>query len=1126
MNSDSAPTPELRLFGGVTLGNTALPGPRAKALILALALSHGRPVSAAALIRDVWGLEAPANATTALHTMISRIRTSQWHGLITSTNTGYALGMEPAHIDFWAVEALLETARAELATPERALALLSTARGLAVGEPAAGTAASPVLEDFQERAARQDARRARLSAQALAGSGDHAAAATVLGPLVEASPLEEPLVLAQVQALAASGQASSALQAFDVFRRKLRRELGTDPSPALAQVHARLLRASDETGNPPAAVASAANGSARPVPDAVQPPAQAQHFSFGLRAAPNELLGRSADIAGVETLMAAGRLTTILGVGGLGKTRMALELANRMAARCLVSVMVVELAGIRTPEDMWLALAEGAGIREARTVRQLQGTLQVHDLRVRTLQRLAESPALLVMDNCEHLVDQAAAIITEILGSCGGVDVLTTSRAPLNIAGERIYQLAPLATDAATTSGPPAAVALFRDRALAARGSVHLDDAVVGRLCRHLDGLPLALELAAAKVRLMSVEEIENRLASRFDLLVNTDRSAPDRHRTLTAVIDWSWNLLAADEQAVMRRLSRFPSGFSLAAARDTAGTIAQPGANPDDGDGHTLSGTEVEAAVEALINQSLVLAEEDPTTGFVRFRMLETVREFAALKLAAAGEEAAVDHAMTAWAVEFSLHALANNAGPTQLETIRMITAEQENLLHVLRTAMAVAGGRPDGAGDVYAIFGSLASYWSQRGMHGEVFTLAEQIMAASASYEPEPRTIDAAVFSLAVIGVTTMIFNLRKGAVARARLRRIQRSGLALSPRLDVMLRLILVAGNEPQVLSLLAQLRRDPNDEVAALAMLFSGLWAENTGDAQLAIGYAEGAYALSEKLQDIWSAGSAADNAAQLHSQSGHPEAALLWAQRAIDKLALVGADPDVRTATLVLAVNHATLGQVAQARSALAKVKTMPPVGDFQSDLLMMETAAMAETAFAEGDAGEGLRLYRSLGSPTKSRRNEGPMGLIVAAAQICAELLFNPEAATDAAAARAVKRLRQSAITTLRMSPTMVDRPVQGTGALAVGAWHTRVAEPGSRRAAVGLELLAIARTLASRQDEAVLLRQRHEEAAAQRHGADAMANAKSSVAGLVKDKALATERLMELLTDPALRGV
>ncbi|MGA7206679.1 MAG: hypothetical protein WBX27_18860, partial [Specibacter sp.] len=558
---------------------------------------------------------------------------------------------------------------------------------------------------------------------------------------------------------------------------------------------------------------------------------------------------------------------------------------------------------------------------------------------------------------------------------------------------------------------------------------------------------------------------------------------------------------------------------FSLAAARDTAGALA--GA-----DGRGLSAAAVECAVEGLINQSLVLAEDDPDTGFVRFRMLETVREYAALRLADAGEEAAVEQAMSAWAVEFSLRGLANSAGPAQLETIRLVTAEQENLLHVLRTAMTSAAGGPDAAGTVYAVFGLLASYWSQRGMHGEVFTLAEQIMNATAGYEPEPRTVDAAVFALSVIGVTTMIFNLRKGAAARARLRRIHRSGLVLMPRMDAMLRLILVAGNEDRAMALLAQLRHDGDDDVAALATLLSGLWAENNGDPALATSYAERSFVLAEKLQDTWSAGSAADNAAQLHSQSGRPEQAIVWARRAIDRLARVGADPDVRSATILLALNHAALGETAQARAALSLVDSMPPVGEFQSDIYLLETAAAAEIAFAANDDDEGLRLYRSLGTPTRGRRNEGPMGLIVAAAQICAELLHHEGATVDATVIRAVKRLRQAGIASLRMSPTLIDRPVQGTAALAVGSWHSHTAARGSRRAAVGLELMAMAGLLASRQDESVLRRDLHEASAKQRHGSEALLNAESSVAVLANDKAGTTERLLLLLSDPVLRGV
>lgn len=1111
MNSVGIPGPELRIYGGVMLRNSPLPGPRAKAVILALAMARGRSLSTAALIDEVWGLDAPAGATTALHTMVSRIRTSQWQGLIASADTGYSLGVTPEQIDYWAVESLLASARAALGQPERALALLDTAAALSSGDAAAGTAASPVLEDFLHRAGQQRAAIAHLRAQLLSANGDHSAAADLLGILVDAAPLDETLQWEHLTALRASGRSAAALSAYDAFRRRLRHELGTSPAPALTQLHALLLQTPSDAGIPPAA-------SAPPFAEPERTPPARQ--SFGLRAAPNELLGRAGDVGAIEGLMLTGRLTTILGIGGLGKTRVAQELANRSAERGTPSVLVVELAGIRTPEDLWLSLADAAGIQEARAVRTLQDKRPVVDLRSRTLARLAEQTTLLVMDNCEHLIDHAAEAIADILAQCPGASVLATSRSPLSIAGERIHQLSPLATDGSSGTRVPAAVELFLERALAARPGATLDGTVVRRLCRALDGLPLAIELAAARVRLMSVEDIERRLAHRFELLVNTDRTAPDRHRTLTAVIGWSWELLTGNERAVARRLAHFPSGFSLAAALATVGRIP-------DSTGQLLADTAIEGGLEALLNQSLILAEEDPGTGLIRFRMLETVREYAVLRLEQSGESTTSARAMVEWAVTFSLHALANSSGPHQLETIRHVTAEQENLLHALRQALAAAEQDPeDSARAVFVIFGLLASYWSQRGMHGEVFLFAGPVMEATTGYLPDPETADAAVFSLSVISVTTMIFSLRKGVAARTRIRRIVRTGIQLSPLTDAMARLLLAAGNETRAMSLMARLRHDKHDDVAALSLLLSGLWAENNGRPHDAIDFAERSFALSEKLQDTWSSGSAADLAAQLYSQSGKPRQGLLWAGRAIERMALVGAEPDIRNATLMVALNHAALGEAAPAQQALDRVNSMPADGEFRSDLPMLTTAAAAEIAFAGKQDEEGLRLYRSLGQPTISRRSEGPVGLILASAQLCAELLYNRDVATSTDAAGAAKRLRIAGIVSLRHSGQWVDQPVHGSAALAVGAWHASLAEPGSARAAVALELLALAEVLAGRQDEAVLLRCRHTLAASRRHGKGALDAAKRSAAGLAKDHTQAAERLLTLYSSPVLRGV
>ena len=230
---------------------------------------------------------------------------------------------------------------------------------------------------------------------------------------------------------------------------------------------------------------------------------------------------------------------TVLGAGGLGKTRLAQEVAGRATVPLVV---VVELASVRTDDDVVLALASTLGVREASSNRRIaEGALDVRD---RILARLEEGPALLVLDNCEHVIDGAARWAADLLASLPSLRIVATSRSPLTIGAEQVFPLEPLASDAA---GP--AVELFVERATAARPGVDLPLEVIARLCTRLDGLPLAIELAAARVRSMTVEQIESRLENRFALLAGGDRTAPERQRTLRAVIDWSWALLSADER-------------------------------------------------------------------------------------------------------------------------------------------------------------------------------------------------------------------------------------------------------------------------------------------------------------------------------------------------------------------------------------------------------------------------------------------------------------------------------------------------------------------------------------------------------------------------------------------------
>src|ERR1700761_9403948 len=666
----------LTLLADVRWRGRPVAGDRPQALLAALAARDCRPVRPEELIELVWGEDAPSNGLKSLQVLVSRARNACGADVIVRDGVGYRLGATPGEIGSAAGAELDRDAAAAAGLAREALALTASLSEVTDDDD------GPLAEVRRDAAADEATARVIL-ARASSRAGEHAAALPVLAVAHAQRPQDEPLLADLLLTEAAVSGPAVALERYEQYRSDLRERLGADPGELLQRTHRSLLALD------------------RPV-------------RRGVRYEATDLIGRDGDLARLRALMASARVVSIVGAGGLGKTRLANTLA-RDASQPVVHF--VELAGVTAAEDVAVEVGSVLGVRDSVSGRRALTPEQRADIRARIARRLAQSPSLLILDNCEHLIEAAAELTAFLIAAAPDLRVLTTSRAPLAIAAERVYLLGELRTDDAAQ--------LFRERAVAARPSVRLTDEAVASIVSQLDGLPLAIELAAARVRAMSVEEIDRRLEDRFALLRGGDRSAPDRHQTLLAVIEWSWNLLDADEQRALGRLALFHDGFTLEAAE-------------------TVLGPSAFDAVGGLVDQSLLSVSETPAG--IRYRMLETVREFGRLQLAQAGEEASARAAQRRWAAGYASAHQANLIGVGQFAAVDALSAEETNLADELRAAIA------DGDRDsLVQLLAALGLVWTMRGEHLRLVVLAGAVAEAIRGWLPPPDLAHATRAALA---------------------------------------------------------------------------------------------------------------------------------------------------------------------------------------------------------------------------------------------------------------------------------------------------------------------------------------------------------------------------------------
>ncbi|MEU1272206.1 BTAD domain-containing putative transcriptional regulator [Streptomyces sp. NPDC005799] len=757
----------------------AIGGARLRALLTVLALRAGRIVPVRTLVDEVWDGDPPADASGALQALVGRLRRALGADAIASVEGGYRLTASPDDVDLHRFERLTGEGTRALADgdPAKAAGVLDDALALWHG---------PVLADLPDGTAqtarletrRLDALRARHTAALALGHAEQSL--PELTALCDTHPLDEPLQSLRLRALRDAGRTAEALAAFEDVRQLLADRLGADPGPELRSLYGELLRpqewhepgggrgrgasgqansaagrasspgtlgggapgtpsgpgaipTSGPTRTPGAYTAPTADGAPsgtnahltaariplapdHAVPNHAAPDSGSPSIPQppgNLRARLTSFVGREADIEAIRGDLGAARLVTLLGPGGAGKTRLSQEAAEAVRDGARDGVWLAELAPVDHPDAVPEAVLTAVGARE--TVLYGAGAEAMraagNDRHDDPVERLAEHCArrrmLIVLDNCEHVVEAAARLVEELLERCPELTVLATSREPLGVPGELLRPVEPLPE--------PVALRLFADRGAAARPGFRVGDdpAACAEICRRLDGLPLAIELAAARLRMLTPRQIADRLDDRFRLLTSGSRTVLPRQQTLRAVVDWSWDLLDEEERDVLRRLSVFAGGCDLAAAEAVCGPSALD-------------------VLGSLVDKSLVVAAPSDDGG-MRYRLLETVAEYAGERLDEVGRRTETERAHLTYYRELARTTDPLLRGPGQLAAIALLEREYENLRTALRHAVAE---RDEQEGLCLVL--SLAWYWQMRDARIEARNWCAEVMALG----PDPFT------------------------------------------------------------------------------------------------------------------------------------------------------------------------------------------------------------------------------------------------------------------------------------------------------------------------------------------------------------------------------------------------
>lgn len=707
-----------------------------RVLLASLVAADGDPVPADVLVDRLWDEEMPQQPRKVLRAKLSRLRATMERArsgareLLQHTPAGYRLEVGDAEVDTRQFAALLGKARGAESSLERERLLgraLDLWRGRPYGDIADALWIAPVTAALDD--SRGDALESLISSQLEQGEPERAL--TWMSILTESYPTRERAVTVMMAALYQVGRQGEALAMFETLRRRLAEEFGVDPGPEVHQLHARILRQDRVLTSSVSAGAESRAEVGRRAP-AVPPVA-----GSNLPAETAPLIGRHREVQEAKDLLRTSRLVTLTGIGGVGKTRLALHLARSPQMPGERGPWFVDLSELPPASDQGEPSGERiatAVARELELSRRDPGTSDLGQL----IQVLGGREALLVLDNCEHVGADAAVFVLALLRRAPRMRVLATSREPLGLPEEQLMSVATLATEREGGRGFSVAAEFFACRARAVDPSFQLDESTleaVTELCRRLDGLPLALELAAARIRGISVEDLLERLSDRLNLLRRPGRAAPRRQQTLRGMMEWSWSLLDAREQAVLRRLAVHPGTLTLAGAEATCSE--SPGTDGKEASTAIVRG-DIADVLLGLVERSLVTTTACP--GAVRYGMLETVATFAAEKLYDAAERPQAARRHLDHYIALAREANQNLRGPEQGRWLSRLGPELAQLRHAFEEAARSGDG-----GRAAAL--TAASFWYQWILGGHADLAGELEVAAAL---PGPQDDDRAVVTV----------------------------------------------------------------------------------------------------------------------------------------------------------------------------------------------------------------------------------------------------------------------------------------------------------------------------------------------------------------------------------------